>query len=82
MPDHVNTYNDEDKKKWLRQRGWTVALRPVPPGSPEGTQPTEMWRDPDRGVSYHFAMAMKKALDECRLPADFELKPDVGRKAD
>jgi hypothetical protein len=41
-----------------------------------------MWRDPDRGVSYHFAMAMKKALEDCRLPADFELTPEVGRKAD
>jgi hypothetical protein len=68
MADHVNTYSDEDKQKWLKQRGWTPVQR-------QPDQPT-MWRDPDRGVSYHFAMAMKKALEDCRLPADFELRPE------
>lgn len=74
MPDHVNTYSVEDKHKWLRQRGWTPVKR-------SETAPL-MWRDPDRGVSYHFEMAMKKALEDCKLPGDFELLPDVGRKAD
>jgi hypothetical protein len=78
MPDHVNTYNDDDKKKWLRQRGWTPAKRPA--AKEEDSQ--ILWRDPDRGVSYHFEMAMKKALEDCKLPGDFELQPDVGRKAD
>lgn len=68
MSDHVNTFSNEDKEKWLRQRGWTPVQRAP-------NQPT-MWRDPDRGVSYHFAMAMTKALEDCRLPADFELKPE------
>lgn len=76
MPDHVNTYNDEDKKKWLRQRGWTPVTRPLPPNSPKDAVAPILWRDPDRGVSYHFEMAMKKALDDCKLPGDFELKPE------
>ena len=51
-----------------------------PGAKPEDDQ--ILWRDPDRGVSYHFEMAMKKALDDCKLPGDFELQPDIGRKAD
>lgn len=78
MPDHVNTYKREDKEKWLRQRGWNPVKRP---GATEADAQI-LWRDPDRGVSYHFDMAMKKALDDCKLPGDFELQPDVGRKAD
>lgn len=66
MPDHVNTYSREDKLKWLKQRGWVAVER----------DKQVLWRDPDYGVSYHFDMAMKKALEECRLPADFELKPE------
>jgi hypothetical protein len=80
MPDHVNTYSKENKEKWLRQRGWTPVRR-TSPAIKEEDAPV-LWRDPDRGVSYHFEMAMKKALEDCRLPADFELQPDVGRKAD
>jgi hypothetical protein len=67
MADHVNTYSDEDKQKWLRQRGWTPVQR---------SETLTMWRDPDRGVSYNFQIAMKKALEDCRLPADFELRPE------
>lgn len=68
MPDHVNTYSPEDKAKWLKQRGWTPVQR-----APD--QPI-MWRDPDRGITYHFDVAMKMALEACRLPADFELTPE------
>lgn len=66
MPDHVNTYSPEDQRKWLYQRGWRRNDR----GN------VEMWRHPEQGVSYVFAMAMKHAKDDCRLPADFELIPD------
>jgi hypothetical protein len=69
MPDHVNTYSQEDKEKWLKQRGWTPVTR--------SKDAPVMWRDPDRGVTYHFGIAFQKAKDDCRLPADFELTPDI-----
>jgi hypothetical protein len=59
---HVENLNDEDKKKWLKQRGWM----------PEGPA---TWRDPDTGMSFGFAASVEKARKTCRLPYDFELHP-------
>ena len=51
----------EDQIKWLQQRNW----------EPDGL----MWRDPDTGIKYGFDAALKRAIDECRVPADYELHP-------
>jgi hypothetical protein len=63
--DNANNYSQADKEKWLHQRGWRAIDR----------NGIVMWRDPERGVSYNFIVAIKMALADCRLPADFNLTP-------
>jgi hypothetical protein len=67
-PRHVDNISNADKEKWLYQRGW----RPV-----QRTPELKMWRHPETSTSYHFAAAVNLAKQDCRLPADFELTPDV-----
>ena len=64
MSKHVDTLNEEDKKKWLRQRNWEQ-------------EDDGLWRDPESGIRYGFLVALKRAKDDCRVPNDFELKPEV-----
>lgn len=60
----------DDQKKWLKQRGWALGFR----------DKVELWRHPETGVRYVFGQAIKMALQDCRLPADYELKPEVNNK--
>ena len=60
----------EKQRLWLEQRGW----RQGKPG---------MWIDPDTRVPYYFTMALDRAISECRIDSDLELKvTDPGRKDD
>jgi hypothetical protein len=59
---HVDFLKPDDQKKWLQQRGWTE----------DGLL---MWRDPDTGIRYGFPTALAKAKAGCRVPADYELRP-------
>lgn len=59
---NVKFLSEADQKKWLTQRNWI--------------QDGQMWRDPETSIRYVFVAALKKAIDDCRVPADYELKPD------
>jgi hypothetical protein len=59
----------EDQKKWLQQRGWCEGK----PG---------MWVDPDTRVSYFFSIAVDRAIADCRIDSDMELKPVVPSRKD
>jgi len=54
----------EKQKQWLEQRGW----QPSP-------DRVNVYIDPDTRMSFFFPVALDRALAECRLPTDFELKP-------
>lgn len=56
----------ETQEKWIKQRGWQPIQR----------DKLVLWKDPDSGVPYIFQVAIKKALEACRLPADTDIKPD------
>jgi len=59
----------EIQKKWLQQRGW----------QPRSDQ---IWVDPDTRVGYFFTVALDRALSECRIDSDFQLKPDAPPRKD
>lgn len=59
----------EKQQQWLEQRGW----RRGKPG---------MWIDPDTRVPYYFTMALDRAIAECRIDSDLELKPEVPPRKD
>lgn len=63
---HVNNLTPKDQEKWLHQRGWREVER----------NNHTFWRDPDTSVQYIFAVALKRAIDACRLPGDFLLLPN------
>jgi hypothetical protein len=54
----------EKQKQWLEQRGW----------QPSPDRPN-VYIDPDTRMNFFFTVALDRALAECRLPTDFELKP-------
>lgn len=58
-----------DQKKWLEQRGWIPSQRDT----------IMLWRHPETGVRYVFAQAFKLAMQDCRLPADYQLTPECGK---
>jgi hypothetical protein len=60
----------ENQQKWLRQRGWH-------PGNTPGT-----WIDPDTRTSYITSVAVDRALADCRITSDMELKPDAPPRKD
>jgi hypothetical protein len=56
----------KDKQvKWLAQRGWQA-----------DDEKPDVWIDPDTRAKMYFLMALRKAIENCRLPADMELQPD------
>lgn len=57
------------QKKWLNQRGW----REGKPG---------MWVDPNTRTSYYITIALDRAVAECHIASDLELKPDVPPRKD
>lgn len=63
---HVNNLTPDQQKKWLYQRGWREVER----------NKQTFWRDPDNSVQYIFSMALKRAIDACKLPGDFLLLPE------
>ncbi len=63
----MKTLPKADQERWLEQRGWVPSTRTG----------VKMWRHPDTGLSYIHTLAIEKALNECRLPADSELNPTV-----
>lgn len=54
-----------DQERWLEQRGWVPTMR----------SGVKMWKHPDTGVPYWIGVAVDKAIDACKLPADMELNP-------
>jgi hypothetical protein len=60
---HVRFLTQPDQEKWLKQRGW-VRVGDV------------VWEEPSSGLRFGFAAAFQRAQDQCRLPADSELKPE------
>lgn len=58
---HIDFLKPKEQQQWLRQRGWV----------PEGL----VWIDPDTRIKYGFAVALQKAKDGCRVPGDYELRP-------
>lgn len=57
----------ETQEKWLKQRQW----------QPMARDGITLWKDPETGVPYIFQIAIKKALDACRLPSDTDIVPDL-----
>lgn len=62
----------EQQRQWLIQRGW------APHQSREN-----VWIDPDTRMPFFIAVAVKRAMEGCRIESDLELKPaPVERKDD
>ena len=64
---------EAQQKKWLEQRGYIPSIR----------DNIVMWRHPETGIRYIFTQALKMALQDCRLPADYQLTVELpSRKTD
>jgi hypothetical protein len=59
----------DQQQKWLQQRNW----REGKPGT---------WIDPDTRVPYCFAVALDRAIADCRIDSDMELKPEAPPRKD
>lgn len=59
----ITSLPKEKQQKWLLQRGWQPA-----------DNKTDIWVDPDTRTESHITVAVKKAIAECRLPSDLELR--------
>lgn len=59
--------NMTDQERWLEQRGWKPTQR----------SGAKMWKDPDTNIPYVHVVAVRRAMDACKLPADMELDPIV-----
>lgn len=59
----------EIQEKWLQQRGWVMRSQGV-------------WVDPDTRTPYAFPVALDRALSECRIASDYELRPDPPPRKD
>jgi hypothetical protein len=57
------------QEKWLQQRGWVLRSQGV-------------WIDPDNRMPFAFPVAVDRALSECRIASDFELKPESPPRKD
>lgn len=63
----IYKFSKEDQERWLDQRGW----------QPSDRTGVRMWRHPETGIPYNHIVALRLALEECKLPADTELNPVV-----
>jgi hypothetical protein len=59
----------EIQQKWLRQRGWQ-----------QNTKGT--WIDPDTRMPYCMNVAVDRAMADCRIASDMELKPEAPDRKD
>lgn len=61
----------EQKRLWLQQRGW----EPHP-------DKTNVFIDPDTRVNYFIEVAVKRALADCHIEDDTQLKPAAPPRRD
>jgi len=59
----------EIQRKWLQQRGWQP-------------RSIHIWVDPDTRIGYWFTVALDRALADCRIESDYELKPEMPDRKD
>jgi len=61
----------EQQAKWLQQRGW----------EPHPDRPNVFF-EPSTRATYYLTVALTRALDECHMDSDRELKPEAPTRKD
>lgn len=61
----------ETQVRWLKQRGWQPS-----------SEQKSIWIDPCTRIGYYFAVALARAIDDCHIDSDFELKIEQASRKD